>query len=628
MLEIATRAEWLAWRAEHAMLTDIDAARRFVGSCGKHVQCVALLREAGGLGDVICTFPTVLALRHRFPDALVVYFGNPYYRQLVGMCPEVDVFVPAERKGRRKRLAPPDAEQWPYLDDGPKLIRDYLFVADCWCPAPKYEHIMFRGPLSGWISRIDMFLLDNNLEHVLPPDLLTPSAVVPDAARDWAEGFIEGRGLKGRPIVGIQPYSTTAARDWPPGRWKAFTKALRQAGVPVLVFDSNRDPRAWRGIEGIYIVGQRMPRLAALVAECSVVVCPDSGLFHLAAAVETPCIGLFGPTLGRSTADHYPLAEVVQRFPGRGWDAPNGCLYPCHKHRERGRAVCLRHCRALEAVTADEVLARVGRHIGLGDLVVTNPFTEAEKAGQHIELTLESDGEALVQHYREAHGFDPTQKGEWQARYAEFVAAAVDGLAGRRVLDVGTMMGSQASAFADLGADVYGCDVLAWPIQHSPFDELRGRLVQLDVCDMHLLRDEQFDVVHASQVLEHVSAERVPQALAEIHRVLKPSGLFLATLPAFPDEPGGGPDVDCTHVTLMPRAWWVERLEEAGMPEASGIVAAMIQQPMQQEYEWGILAAWRRGRDVVAAEAEAAAKDTSRGRGSRQAATGVATGQE
>lgn len=52
-----------------------------------------------------------------------------------------------------------------------------------------------------------------------------------------------------------------------------------------------------------------------------------------------------------------------------------------------------------------------------------------------------------------------------------------------------------------------------------------------DVCDMRAIADNTYDAVWSSHNLEHIDVYRVPSALAEVSRVLKPGGFFLATLP-------------------------------------------------------------------------------------------------
>ncbi|MBF5002402.1 bifunctional 2-polyprenyl-6-hydroxyphenol methylase/3-demethylubiquinol 3-O-methyltransferase UbiG [Nocardia sp. BSTN01] len=105
----------------------------------------------------------------------------------------------------------------------------------------------------------------------------------------------------------------------------------------------------------------------------------------------------------------------------------------------------------------------------------------------------------------------------------------VDRWAGAKVLDVGCGGGFTAEYLAKRGAVVSGIDASAELIgaarKHAstvtelPIDYTVGTAEQLPY------EDASFDIVTCVDVLEHVID--VSQVVAEIHRVLKPGGLFL-----------------------------------------------------------------------------------------------------
>ncbi|WGL16754.1 class I SAM-dependent methyltransferase [Microbulbifer bruguierae] len=112
---------------------------------------------------------------------------------------------------------------------------------------------------------------------------------------------------------------------------------------------------------------------------------------------------------------------------------------------------------------------------------------------------------------------------------------------GQRVLDLGCGEGRHAIhiSLSD-PVDVFGVDLSLNDVRTAseraaPFfdgEEVAGRLL-LGVGDALKLpfADNFFDVVICSEVLEHI--ENYQGVLAEIDRVLKPSGVFAATVPAF-----------------------------------------------------------------------------------------------
>lgn len=100
---------------------------------------------------------------------------------------------------------------------------------------------------------------------------------------------------------------------------------------------------------------------------------------------------------------------------------------------------------------------------------------------------------------------------------------------GRSLLDFGCASGNMASALSSLGFIVTGCDM-----SQSMIEEARrqfGNSVDFHVVEQVLLPLEaaSFDVVIAVSVLEYV--DDTTSTLAELARILKKGGLFLATVP-------------------------------------------------------------------------------------------------
>jgi SAM-dependent methyltransferase len=99
-----------------------------------------------------------------------------------------------------------------------------------------------------------------------------------------------------------------------------------------------------------------------------------------------------------------------------------------------------------------------------------------------------------------------------------------------RVLDVGTSSGTNLRLLRALGfTDVIGLDQSADAIAFCAAKGL-GTVERGDVCAMPFA-DESFDLVLATDIIEHVEDDR--RALREIVRVLRPGGTVLVTVPAF-----------------------------------------------------------------------------------------------
>jgi heptosyltransferase I len=88
-----------------------------------------------------------------------------------------------------------------------------------------------------------------------------------------------------------------------------------------------------------------------LARRARLVVAADTGPLHLACAVHTPVVGIFGPTDPARNGPFSPRDITVRRTP---------LCSPCHKRH------CSVHEGVMEAVETSEVLAAVERRLGLG----------------------------------------------------------------------------------------------------------------------------------------------------------------------------------------------------------------------------------------------------------------------
>lgn len=112
---------------------------------------------------------------------------------------------------------------------------------------------------------------------------------------------------------------------------------------------------------------------------------------------------------------------------------------------------------------------------------------------------------------------------------------------GQRVLDLGCGEGRHAIHFSITDqVDIFGVDLSARDLttaaeRAQPFSESGQQAGRLQLCvgnALHLpFSSAFFDVVICSEVLEHI--EDYQGVLEEIFRVLKPNGIFAATVPAF-----------------------------------------------------------------------------------------------
>jgi len=159
------------------------------------------------------------------------------------------------------------------------------------------------------------------------------------------------RWIPHRPYLVVHPGATVPARRPSSVRTAAVVRGLAADGWPVVVTGSpaERELAAEAaGREAVNAAGRLdLAELAAVLAGAEVLVAPNTGPAHLAAAVGTPVVSLFAPVVPASRWAPYGVPSVIL---GKQ-DAP------CRDSRARSCPVPGHPC--LDSISADEVVAAV-----------------------------------------------------------------------------------------------------------------------------------------------------------------------------------------------------------------------------------------------------------------------------
>ncbi|PXY24455.1 glycosyltransferase family 9 protein [Prauserella flavalba] len=123
-------------------------------------------------------------------------------------------------------------------------------------------------------------------------------------------------GLTGEPgYVVVHPAASVPARQPTAERSRAIVRALAEAGHRVLVTGAPAERRLTAEVAGDVALDlggvTGLPELAAVLAGARVVVAPNTGPAHLAAAVGTPVVSLFAPVVPSARWAPYGVPTVV-----------------------------------------------------------------------------------------------------------------------------------------------------------------------------------------------------------------------------------------------------------------------------------------------------------------------------
>jgi len=185
-----------------------------------------------------------------------------------------------------------------------------------------------------------------------------------DEDRAFARRFLEGgAGSVARTIIGFQPGTSPAMRwkQWPIERYREVIGRVMsdRPDSQIVLFGSASEEAMIRevaaGLRGrISLAAGKtsVKQVAALIEQCDLLVCNDSGLMHAAVAVGTPVAAIYGPTDFRRTA---PLGDrhmvIRHQLP----------CSPCFRLEGDDQVHACPHHDCLMTITPEEVLNAIVR---------------------------------------------------------------------------------------------------------------------------------------------------------------------------------------------------------------------------------------------------------------------------
>lgn len=276
-----------------------------------------LLIRFSSLGDVVLATAAVEALRQEVPAAQLHVLTKPEFRSVFEGHPGVTGLLawdPAQGLAALARELRQHGYAW-IVDLHANLRTRLLRVL---VPGPRwsvYAKGALRRRLAVWLHRPELLagephVVDRYLAALAPLGAAgagaKPRLYLTDAERRHAEELLRAGGWDGQaPLLGMAPGARWATKAWPPDQWVELLRGVADAGyaVPVLLGGAAetalcRDLLHRAAVHGVGLAGRTTLRETAAVLErCRVLVTNDSAPLHLAGAVGTRVLALFGPTV-------------------------------------------------------------------------------------------------------------------------------------------------------------------------------------------------------------------------------------------------------------------------------------------------------------------------------------------
>ena len=259
-----------------------------------------LVVRLSAFGDVIHTIPAVVALREFYDIDWVV---QPAYHALVESVARVHAIRPSLREIRNDHDV---------VIDFQGLIKSAVLA---WLSGAKdrygFASEFVREKPAAWFTnrraRIDP------ATHVVEWNLQLAQAVERGVKMPQVDfspfAATEPRGFAGRIV--LIPGAGKAQKQWPVER---FRELARRIGPKALAVWGPGERELAEGIGAEVGPATNLRELARVLRDASIVIGSDTGPLHLAAALGTRVVGLYGPTNPARNGPYGQIANCVETF--------------------------------------------------------------------------------------------------------------------------------------------------------------------------------------------------------------------------------------------------------------------------------------------------------------------------
>ncbi len=321
------------------------------------------------IGDVMLSTPAISAVRKAFPGSHIAVMVSPYASPIIEGNPSVDEVIIYDKKGNEKGLSG-------NVRFAAVLGRKKFDLAIVLHPTARTHIALFLAgiPVRVGYDKKYGFLLTKRLPHTKQSglkheidytlDVLRLAGIEPSGRTLYmpikkeseltAERIFTAAGIKKDDVVvALNPGASCPSKRWKAENFAKAAKAIIEKTAAKIVVVSGASDKAC-GDKTAALIGPGclnlsgktdISELASVLKRADVFISNDSGPVHIACALGTPVVAIFG----RSDAGLSP----------RRW-GPTG-----HRsavlHKKAGCEICLAHnCKAgfkcLDAITVDEVV--------------------------------------------------------------------------------------------------------------------------------------------------------------------------------------------------------------------------------------------------------------------------------
>ena len=288
-----------------------------------------LISRMSAIGDAILTLPVACALRDHYPDAHIAWVVEKKAAPMIRRHQVLDEVIEFERgwftspSGIRDARRELRSHKFDVTIDCQGLTKSAMA---CWLSGAT-KRIGFAGPCGGELSRllnntlvrpVFKHVTDRSLELLIPLDIHSPKVrwklPIPTTATTWASRW--RRTIPSQSLAVLNPGGTWESKLWEADRFAAVARYLseRYQYRSVAVWGTPAERTVAEQIvslsEGCASLAPDtdLQHLAALLETSDLFISGDTGPLHMAVAVGTSTIGLYGST---RPGDSGPYGQIA-----------------------------------------------------------------------------------------------------------------------------------------------------------------------------------------------------------------------------------------------------------------------------------------------------------------------------
>ena len=329
-----------------------------------------LVIRLSSLGDVVLTTPIISLLKDAFSEAEIDFLVKKEFSNILSNNPDLHEIIPFDSKGKNRgmqglltivdQLKKNGYTHIIDLHSNPRscLISSLLTSSK----TLRYDKQVIKRRLLLSGLRLTTVHTTQSYAGALQPLNINNNPSVPkiyfsDEEKVSAEKTLQSEGIKKEDlIIGFNPGAKWPTKMWPAEQFIELGKrVVAELKAKVIIFGGPDEVGVCSTIkdgigENAYLLAGKtsIKESAALISKCNFFVTNDTGPMHMATAVETPVVALFGPTV--QDFGFSPLGKSVVL------EKKMKCR-PCSLH---GSKSCPKgHFRCMKDISSGEVFEKV-----------------------------------------------------------------------------------------------------------------------------------------------------------------------------------------------------------------------------------------------------------------------------